>query len=183
MKKVMLPIMLLVAASRLPAQTPQPHGGFWIGFGVGIGVNTGTGFESEKLAGGTGYLRLGGTPRQGLLLGWEGHVWVNDDNSRGNGVFLAQLYPSRQGFFLKGGVGIAHVDRTTTAGSTTTTTSKNGFGLLLGTGIDLKIGRNIYLVPGFDILLQGFKEETDPVLGNIPGGNSIVSFTLGLTWH
>ena len=47
----------------------------------------------------------------------------------------------------------------------------------------MKIGRNIYLVPDVDVLFQWFESKDDPVLGHIPGTNTILLFTLGLTWH
>ena len=60
---------------------------------------------------------------------------------------------------------------------------KGGFGTGLGAGYEVKIGRNLYLVPAADFLLQLFKKETDPVLGRIPGSNTLLLFNLGLTWH
>jgi hypothetical protein len=166
----------------------QEHRGFWIGFGLGGGVNLSDGFDGDRLGGGTGYVRLGGTPSQRVLLGFEGIGWARDQSGatlgRGNGSFVALFYPSAQGGgFLKGGVGVASISRSTTSGNTTTTTTKAGFGLTVGAGWDVRLGTNLYLTPNLDFLLQALESDTDPVLGDIPGTNTIVMFTLGLVWH
>ena len=164
------------------------HKGFWIGFGLGGGANLTKGLDGESLSGGGGYFRLGGTPNQRWLLGFEGNFWGRDQDgatiARGNGTFTALFYPSeRGGAFLKGGVGWASISRETTSGNSTTTTTEGGFGLTAGLGADVRLGRNIYLTPNVDALFQWFESKTDPVLGTIPGHNTLLLFTLGLTWH
>ena len=164
------------------------HKGFWIGFGLGGGVNLSEGLDGDRLGGGSGYLRLGGTPSQRVLLGFEGNFWGRDQDgagiARGNGTFAAMFYPSAQGgAFLKGGIGWSNISRATTSGNSTTTTTESGFGLTLGAGWDVRLGRNIYLTPNIDALFQWFDSKDDPVLGEIPGTNTIMMFTLGLTWH
>ncbi len=164
------------------------HKGFWIGFGLGGGANLSKGLDGKSLWGGNGYIRLGGTPSQQLLLGGEVLGWTVDQNNqtlnRGNVHFVAMYYPSpSSGFYLKGGIGGASIGRESHSGSTTTTTTKGGFGAGAGLGYEVKLGKNIYLVPSADFLFQAFKKETDPVLGNIPGTNSLLLFNLGLTWH
>ena len=176
-------LCLVVASSTLTAQEPHPHRGFWIGFGLGVGSNLTTALDGGSLVGGTGYLRLGGTPKQSILLGFESIGWANGENFRGNGTFTVMGYPSQDGFFLKGGLGIATLNRSTTSGNTTTSTSVGGLGLTGGLGYDIKIGGNIYLVVGADLLVQFFKEQTAPLLGNVPSTNTIFMGTLGLTWH
>jgi len=175
--------MLLAATPLVAQEAEHPHRGFWIGFGFGVGQNTSTGLDGGRLVGGTGYLRMGGTPKQSLLIGAEGISWVNEDDVRGN--FTATLigYPSRDGFFVKGGIGFASVGRSTTTGNTTTSTTVGGFGLTTGLGYDIRLGRNIYLVPELHFLVQLFSEQNDPVLGTIPGTNTLLLGTLGLTWH
>jgi hypothetical protein len=163
--------------------------GFWIGFGGGAGVNLSEGLDGDQLWGGNGYLRMGGTTKSNLLLGGEAIGWVvEDDNSntleRGNVHFVAIWYPNvKSGFYLKGGIGGASIGQSQTSGNTTTSTHKGGFGAGLGTGYELQIGRNLYLVPSADFLLQLFSSENDPVLGHIPGSNTMLLFNLGLTWH
>ena len=180
---------LLLITSTAHAQQTHEHRGFWIGFGLGGGINLGDGLDGESLAGGSGYLRLGGTPNQRVLLGFEGIGWSREQSGsmlgRGNGSFVVLFYPTMDGgLFVKGGVGGASVSRVSVEGNTTTTTTENGFGATLGAGWDVRIGRNLYLAPGVDFLFQAFGEqEEDPILGTIPSTNSILLFTLGLTWH
>ena len=184
-------LFLFLTAGATAAQEEtgaHPHRGFWIGFGFGGGVNLSEGLDGQQLGGGGGYLRLGGTPSQKVLLGYEAIGWVRELNGatlgRGNGSFVVQFYPSeRGGVFFKGGVGYATIARATISGNTTTATSENGFGLTLGAGWDVRLGSNIYLVPDVDLLFQWFESKNDPVLGQIPGNNTILLFTLGLTWH
>lgn len=183
MRKSLLVAAALAVASPLAAQQAQEHRGFWWGFGLGVGQNMTTTMDGGTLVGGAGYIRLGGTPRQGLLIGFDGMGWSNDDRNRGNAVASVTWYPSRQGVFLKGGVGLASASRTTTQGNTTTHTSVTGLGLTTGLGIDVKLGRNIYFVPAVDFLVQLYEEQNDPVLGNVPGANTLLIGTIGLFWH
>lgn len=181
-------VLAALGTRSLSAQDAPQRKGFWIGFGLGPGVNLSQGLDDKSLWGGNGYLRLGGTPRSNLLLGGEAIGWTVDYKdvtlSRGNAHFVTMWYPNvKSGFYLKGGIGGASISRRKTSGNSETTTTKGGFGLGLGTGYELKIGRNIYLVPAADLLLQFFSKETDPVLGDIPGTNSLLLFNLGLTWH
>lgn len=175
------------AAAQAPSNVHE-HRGFWIGFGVGGGTNLSEGLDGKRVGGGAGYLRLGGTVSQRVLLGFDGVFWGRDESgntiARGNGSFALLYYPSaRGGGFLKGGLGWASITRSSTSGNTTTETTKGGFGLTLGTGWDVRLGRNLYLTPNVDFLFQAFSSEVDPVLGKIPGTNTILLFTLGLGWH
>lgn len=181
-------LTLFCVAGDVYAQDGHPHQGFWIGFGVGGGVNASKGLDGEALGGGAAYLRLGGTPSQKVLLGFEGIGWGREQGdvtlARGNGTFTVLVFPSRtSGAFLKAGVGGASVSREETQGNTTTTTTEAGFGSTLGIGLDVRLGRNIYLTPNVDWVFQAFDAGEDPILGAIPGTNSIALFTLGLTWH
>lgn len=187
----LMTVMALILAPALSAAQGSPaheHRGFWIGFGLGGGVNYSDGLDGERLNGGSGYLRMGGTPSQRVLLGFEGHFWGRDQDgatiARGNGTFAMMFYPSAQGGgFLKGGIGWASISHERTSGNSTTTTTEGGIGLTVGAGWDVQLGRNLYLTPNVDALFQWFDAKTDPVLGTIPGNNTLLLFTLGLTWH
>jgi hypothetical protein len=175
-------VTLFLAAVPANAQANgNPHRGFWIGFGLGGGVNVSTAIDGEELAGGTGYLRLGGTPHQQWLLGFEAIGWGRGRDgttlARGNASFVTMFYPSKQGgLFVKGAVGGSSLSW---SGSTTITTTEYGFGTTLGLGYDVRLGRNIYLTPAADWLFQAFDSE-DPAL---PGTNNILMVTLGILWH
>lgn len=188
MRRALLLALALASAAPLTAQERNLHKGFWIGFGFGGGPNLSTGLDGSTKGGYGGYLRLGGTPSQQWLLGFESLAWGREDGNfsktRGNAHFMAQFYPSAsKGLYFKGGVGAAFIDQQSSSGNTTVTTNKGGFGMGAGLGYELQIGRNMYLVGAADYLLQLFEEENIAGLGHVPSTNSIMLFTLGLTWH
>ncbi|NIR44906.1 MAG: hypothetical protein GWN99_11420 [Gemmatimonadetes bacterium] len=146
------------------------HDGFWISFGLGGGRD----FGDEEF-GSAGYIRLGGTVKPRWLVGGEvvGIFWEESeaDISLGNVTFTVIHYPAG-GFFLKGGVGFGGRDASVSEGDFRVTTSREGLGLTLGSGFEIRLGRNFFLTPGVDLLLQ-----------TIDGGNVGVVFSLGATWH
>lgn len=190
MKKVSLlvALCLLVLNGWAVAQDRHEHKGFWIGFGLGGGVNVSEGLDSERLVGGAAYLRMGGTPSQRVLIGGEGVGWgaAQSDEvvSRSNGMFIVMFYPSENGgFFLKGGVGGASVSRVVVNGTRTTVEAQGGLGTSAGLAFDARLGRNLYLTPAAEWIFQVFDGDNIAFLGNVPNTNSLLIFTLGLTWH
>ena len=162
---------LLLGTATAPALAQGRHDGFWIGFGLGAGV-------SNSEGGGAAYLRMGGTPADMLLVGAEAIGWAKSENnttlSQGNFTANIMFYPSLNGgFFLKTGLGFASVTASATSGNVTITATDNGFGTTFGAGYDLRLGRNIYLTPNVDALVQVISGSTETVF----------LFTLGLTWH
>ncbi len=102
-------IVTLGLASPADAQRTAVHDGFWISFGFGGGSAFGdVAFDGDSKFGGAGFLRMGGSPSQQLLIGGELIGWgtsVDDvDIGRGALMFTALYYPSPAGgFYLKGG--------------------------------------------------------------------------------
>ena len=167
----------LVPGTRASAQAipVQQHQGLWGGFGVGTGVNL-TQLLSDPadglpsgggLWGFTGYGRIGGTLSQRVLLGGESAFWIGSrdgvDFSRGNLSAVVLFYPqARGGLFLKAGIGLSYtmtaLYQSTTVGGvyfqTNVSQSKGGFGATASVGYDLRLGRNIYLVPEVGYYLQ-----------------------------
>jgi hypothetical protein len=181
---VLSALCFVCATSDAAAQGRHRHEGFWIGFGLGGGVNTADNVDEGERGGGAVYLRLGGTLSQKWLLGGEISVWgrqedtVLGDNTvsltRSNATLTAMFFPSSNGgFFLKGGLGGANVEFQ--AGGLKI--SEQGVGTTLGLGYDIRLGRNLYLTPNFDLMIQTF--ET----GNENTTNTLVLLTIGLTWH
>lgn len=144
--------------------------GFWISFGFGGGWD----LDREE-AGGAGYIRLGGTVDQRLLVGGEVLGVFREESgadvSVGNVTFSVLYYPSG-GFFVKGGLGFASREVSVSQGDVTVSTSSEGFGLTLGGGYDIRLARNFFLTPGVDVMLQ-----------TIEDGNVALALTLGATWH
>lgn len=162
---------LVLGTTTAPALAQGRHQGFWIGFGLGGGVSSSEG-------GGGAYLRMGGTPADMLLVGGEAIAWAKSENnttvSQGNFTGNILFYPSLNGgAFLKVGLGFASVTASATSGNTTVTVTDNGLGTTFGAGYDFKLGRNIYLTPNVDALVQVISGSTETVW----------LFTLGLTWH
>jgi hypothetical protein len=175
--------------------------GLWGGFGFGTGVNLTDTYVADGASGGSlwgfgGYGRIGGTLNQQVLLGGETYGWVGSrdgvDFARGNISAVILFYPSPQGgFFLKGGVGFGYIATAIYASTTvggvnyqnSVTQGKSGFGATAGVGFDVRLGRNIYLVPAVDWYLQSVGSQSSLVFGETPGTNNQIAFSLGLVWH
>jgi len=150
------------------------HRGFWIGFGAGGGVT----LDAANLGGPMAFRKLGGTPSHRLLLGGELDFWARGKGgrvtTRSNLAATATFYPARSnGFFLKGGVGGADTRLAVTVGNTTTTTRDGGVGFIAGTGYEFRAGRNFYISPNADLIVQTINDNT----------TTLAIFTLGFTWH
>src|SRR2546422_11700712 len=104
------------AASAARAQYPQRRDGFWIGFGLGYGwanITCDNCVDSSSVGGITGFVKLGGAPSRHLLVGGAINGWAHSDGAATetmtNVTASLYLYPAaRGGFFLPGGVGLAH---------------------------------------------------------------------------
>ncbi|UCG87033.1 MAG: outer membrane beta-barrel protein [Gemmatimonadota bacterium] len=179
-----LAVLLFLCAGPAQAQADQRHRGFWIGFGLGAGWN------NEGTPGGMLYARLGGTLSQKWLLGGELAGWGRRETvstllgdtdvttTQGNATFTTLFYPlTAGGLYVKGGVGFAWVEYSTAVQDVEVSTDRQGLGTTFGVGYDIRLGSNIYLVPGFDWLFQTF--DTDE--GSI--NSSLFLLSLGLIWH
>jgi hypothetical protein len=148
------------AAAPAPA---QQHNGFWFSGGAGGGWR-------DDLRGAAVYVRLGGTPSGRALFGGEVITWFRGEQEslqRVNVTATALFYPlygtgNAAGLFFKGGFGVA-----TTGGGRT------GVGTTLGTGYDFRLGRNLFVTPNVDFLVQFFESWTDTAL----------VITLGMGFH
>lgn len=182
--KIISLCLLTCLAMPLAAQDVQSHKGLWGGFGLGPGIN-GTEYN---IWGVQSYGRIGGTLSQQVLLGGESAGWFGSENGydlyRGNVSGIVLFYPSAKGgLFLKGGVGFSYLTTSYNhfvPGTITYigTESSSGFGTTAGLGFDLRLGRNIYLVPELDWFLQSSGS-------NLVSASTVnvFAFTLGLVWH
>jgi hypothetical protein len=167
--------LLLITLLGAPASAqgnPQTREGFWISFGIGFG-SLGCGDCDERQGGINGYLRMGGTLSQKLLIGGEVNAWSKSEDGAtltvSNFGPVLYFYPNPTGgFFLKGGLGLA----TTSLDLGAIKIDENGVGLTLGLGYDARVGRNFALTPYFDILTSSYD-----------GGRfNQFAFGLGFTW-
>jgi hypothetical protein len=171
--------IVLAATLAVPADAqgnPQTRQGFFISFGFGagsLGFDCDNCNEDDRLSGVNGYLRLGGTLSQRLLIGGEINGWSKSEDdvtlSFNNVGPVLLFYPSANGgFYLKGGLGLAGASLE--IGNLEFEDS--GVGITLGLGWDARVGRNFALTPYLDILtssFEGFSVNT-------------VAFGLGFTW-
>ncbi len=145
------------------------HNGFWASAGAGGGwSDTDLSFGNDG-RGASLYVRMGGTVNPQVLVGVELIGWGRsdfDDQSRGNLMVSGIFYPSiRGGWFLKTGFGAAGYERQGV--------ERDGIGSVFGTGFDLRIGRNFYITPNVDYMVQFFEDDT---VGSL-------LFTVGATIH
>jgi hypothetical protein len=178
---------MTLAATVAAAQHPQVRQGFWIGFGFGYGSSNvscdGCGSSSRE-SGGAGFVKLGGTLSDKVLLGGEINAWTKSSGGLtaelGNVSFAGYLYPQpKSGFFVKGGVGFAST-RLHNSG----TASATGFGFVVGLGYDIRVGTNISITPvgNFYFGSDGDLKESGTTL-ETGWKHNVYDFGLGITFH
>ncbi|HUL02660.1 MAG TPA: hypothetical protein VLV16_05445 [Gemmatimonadales bacterium] len=184
------PLLLLLVFSapsawgqqQAPERKQRPHRtGLWFEFGSGSGaVRIGCGgCEDARFASGSsGYLRVGGTVSDNVLLAVETYGFddkafgfVEGDSSivaNDATITLSVLwYPWRSGVFLKGGAGLASGDFTVTPDTgAALETHGVGVGMTFGLGYDWPISRK------FAITVNGAVYIT--AIGDIKIANNFV---------
>jgi hypothetical protein len=171
---VMCAVALVVGAGRPGAAqgNPQTRDGFFIGFGIGSG-SLGCDDCSSRESAASGYLKMGGTINQHLLIGGQVDVWTKTVNnatlSFGNVAAMVYFYPAIDGgLFLMGGIGGASIRLQ--AGTFDSQTDGPGF--TAGLGYDWRVGKSFALTPYATVLA-----------GHFDGGNAnMYHLGLGFTW-
>src|SRR4051812_9517302 len=158
-------LAVLLAGS---ASAQQKHDGFWIGGGLGYGS---LGCEGcDRVGAPSGYLKLGGTLRQNILLGVETNGWTKSELGNrltmGNVSGAVYWYPMvTNGLFVKAGAGYSVLDNSFA--------STSGFGMLGGVGYDVRVSRNMSVTP----VANWFR-------GSFEGGSAnVLQLGLGVTSH
>jgi hypothetical protein len=146
--------LFLVAtdASEASAQTPDREG-FFIGFGAGVG-SLGVDQGSDRESSAAGYLK-------------EFSGWVKDKDGVNLTVSFATasayLYPNPEnGFFVKGGLGIATIDFW-----------KEYVAATVGAGYDIGLGARFGLTPYIDYHYGSFND----------GNASLLKAGIGFNWY
>lgn len=129
------------------AQNPHTRTGFWFNGGLGVG-SYGCDGCSGRESGGSATIGLGGTLSRKVLLGAGINAWAKEvdgvDLTAATVTAMIRFYPSATGgFFLVGGLGYAMEE--VSLGNVSV--SESGAGVLLGLGVDIRVGRNISLTP------------------------------------
>lgn len=188
-------VSFLASVSVASAGHPQERNGFWIGFGVGVGSANLTCDDCEggRETGGVGFLRMGGTLNDRILLGGEVNVWSKEQDGITVNLYdlLATMtvYPRpASGFFVKGGLGAAFTDNEIHVGNQTITTDLGtGLGLLVGAGYDVRVKRNLSITPAVsfwygrldNFTLFGLQENSS--VGEWQ--HNVLDFTVAITFH
>lgn len=207
-------VTLLAIASPVAALAgpPQTRRGFWWGFGFGYGSAQ---IECDQCASGNregsfaGWLRLGGTIGNHLLLGWEASGWLKNDKGRletsddvvrtlGNSTVIVVFYPrASSGFSVRAGAGLSYAGlppRPTSfcppsdlscLGDSDEGAHGNGFGVTAGVGYDIRIRANLSITPDFTVT---FGSPGDLRANGRPPAvtgwrHDILAFGVGVTFH
>lgn len=194
---VCLFVLTLLSVALPSAVAAQERKGFWFGAGGGLGTAgiSCDGCEGGRESSGVGYLRLGWTASDRLLIGGEINLW-NKQYALEEGIIgtanlynfsgTLTFYPSASaGFFVKGGAGSSTVDLDLDAeGTNITVEVGTGLGFLVGTGYDFRVGQRISITPGVNFWYGNLGDVTlrgQPFLNNFK--HNVVDFTLGITFH
>jgi len=183
--------LLLVASPALAQNGSAARQGFTVSFGLGAG-SAGASYEGnagDRMAGPSGYLRLGGAVTPSLVIAGETHGWTRSEagvTSRvGYLMAVAQWYPSPTGgFHLLGGVGMGMLDEEDNDPSFGYTLESVGVAGQFGVGYDVRMSRSFSLTPYVNFLGMGGGE---PKLNGAGLGGSlsanVIQFGLGFSWH
>ena len=145
---------------------------------------------SGREKGPAGFLKLGGTLNQRVLLGAEVNVWTSSSEGEtldfGTVTGTVTFYPwASSGFFVKGGAGLSLVSADVLKdGKLITVDLGDGFGAVAGIGYDLRIRRNLSLTPVCNFYLGwpgDLRVGVETVARN--WRFNVVEISLGLTFH
>ena len=179
------------------AAVGQDRSGFWFGVGGGYGSadvscsDCGGGRESS----GVGYLRGGWNLNPQTRIGVEYDIWtktfaietgvegtVNLSNVSGTITY----YPApTANFFIKGGAGVSLVDTEfNVQGSKISADLGKGFGVIVGAGYDIRVGRRWSVTPAVDFWYGhvGDIKFVGQTLFN-DWKQNVIDFTVGITFR
>ena len=194
MRKVILIAALLACGSSLvDAQSHRrtnARQGLWVGFGLGqgsAGTDCSSSCGSDRIGGLSGYFRIGATLSRSVLLGFESNGWLHSeagvDETIGFGSVVLLWYPSPTGgLYLKFGVG-GMTYRADDGYDEFTATAPSAS---LGAGYEVRIGRNVSLVPYANYLTTSSVRlhfDGVPISSGEDIRINLFQFGLGVTFH
>jgi hypothetical protein len=183
--------LVLFASPALAQGASALRQGFPVSFGLGAG-SAGFSYEgssSDRIAGPSGYLRLGGAVTPSLVIAGETHGWTHTEGSVTSRVgylmAVAQWYPQATGgFHLIGGLGAGMVSESDTDPTFGYELESVGVAAQFGLGYDVRMSRSFSLNPYVNFLSMGGGEPkfNGAGLGGSLSAN-VVQFGLGFSWH
>lgn len=185
--------LALFSETALAADRPQTRKGFWVGLGVGYGsadVSCDDCESGDREGSGAGFLKLGGTLNERVLLGGEVNLWTKEQEGLTVNLYnvsaTVTFYPKPSGgFFIKGGAGLSFVDTELREGNTVISVDLgSGFGALAGAGYDIRVARNISLTPAFNFYYGrpgNLKFGSETIATNWK--QNVFDVSLGITFH
>ena len=177
---------MLLTAPAWAQRSDRPHrSGLWGELGAGPGrVRIACSGCTEVVAAGgvTSYVRIGGTVSDRVVIGLEVFSLLNrgfgfsDTTTTAETATAAVVvlwFPSRRGFFFKGGAGIASGQFTIPGTAGADTSNGQGIGLTYGFGWDFPISRKFAVTTNFaayvtavgDVILPG--QRVDDVIATM----------------
>lgn len=189
---IVIATLLACAGSSAHAQStrrPNTRHGVWAGFGLGGGSAEMdcSSCSNFRFTGLSGYVRLGFTLSRRVLLGVESVGWVHSSSGIAERIGVASLvalwYPIPSGaLYVKFGYGgmSYHAEE---GGDVLTAKARTPS---LGLGYELRVRRNISLVPFVNGLASSSVQQ---YRNGVPVGNgndfslNLVQFGVGATWH
>lgn len=187
-------LLSLAAMLALPlaaqAQTAPEREGMWLTIGAGAGSArvTCASCREERVGAPSGYLGLGGTISQSVLLGGEMALWIktDDDLDRLVGALngVAYLYPDpTRGLYLKGGLGLLRYE-VSEEDDPEDTARVTGISLVLGIGYEFAVAPTYAIAPFVNLVASSFgnlKQEGDVLARGV--NTTLLQFGLSLTSH
>jgi hypothetical protein len=188
---VVMPALLLASTPALLSaqERPQTREGFTIAFGVGAG-SAGYGCDGcsdDRRNGVTGFLRVGGTVRPNLIVSGQtrGYTRAEDGVTQRFSFLLAgaQWYPqTATGWYVEGGLGFGSTSAKEDATGDEITSA--GLAGSIGTGYDIRVGKNFSLTPFLNYMSTfGAESKGNGVSLNENLNGNVFQMGLGFTWH
>jgi hypothetical protein len=156
-------LVLALPPASARAQVGESSNSIWVSAGIGGGWNrvSCSICRTQRNLGPTGYIRVGASVRDGVLLGAEVNGWMRErggDNGREwTGAIgpVAYLYPYPRGsFYVKGGLG--YMKYRINGDEDDEAAQVGSIGVQLGAGYEFRIGNRLHITNYVNLLASSF---------------------------
>jgi len=196
--------IVLLLATVAEAQMPREHqrGAWYIGFGLGSGEGWATdngesksftewfdtfNMNPTKI---TINFKVGATVTPNLLIGFDCsaiRAWASEEImgenfdvafQANNYDGMVTFFPRGEGFFIRGGLGLAAFVTQISAPGNSETDTVSGFGIVFGGGYAFWLLKSFNLTLNLDYSIQSYEESDDG-----PDSSSFLNIYLGFDWY